>query len=182
MVSPPPPSPITSKGKVLFWSHSPTRTLVHPSNVGKLCPCHSPINTQNQLGILVELRRFGRMHGAHEAAELIVGILHKSTIHSTLDCFLKLLYENLETSPKRHIAACTMFKTSMDTFRKKLLMLLDDVEHFFLWVVAAMLDGRRIGFDWLNSMWEKKREWLNVNKQFRSIHHLMSEVEQDIAD
>ena len=71
--------------------------------------------------------------------------------------------------------------TFTDTFSKKLLMLLDDVKQFFLWVVAAMLDGRRIGFDWLNPVWENKREWLNVTKQFRSIHHLMSEVEQSIA-
>ena len=40
-----------------------------------------------------------------------------------------------------------MFNTSMDTFKKKLLMLLDDVEQFFLWVVAAMLDGRSISFN-----------------------------------
>ena len=61
-------------------------------------------------------------------------------------------------------------------------MLLDDVEQFFMWVVAAMLDGRRIGFDWLNPVWDNKREWPNVTKQFRSVHHLMSEVEQNIAD
>ena len=29
------------------------------------------------------------------------------TIHSTFGYFLRLLYERLETSPKRHIAACT---------------------------------------------------------------------------
>ena len=75
-----------------------------------------------------------------------------------------------------------MFNTFMDTFRKKLLMLLDDVEQFFMWVVAAMLDGRRIGFDWLNPVWENKREWPNVTKQFRCVHHLMSEVEQNIAN
>ena len=69
------------------------------------------------------------------------------TIHSTLDYFLRLLYKRLETSPERHVAACAMYNTFVDTFRGKLLMLLDDVEQFFLWVVAAMLDGRRIGFD-----------------------------------
>ena len=72
MVRPPPPNPIASKGKVLFWSHPPTRTLAHPSNVGKLCPHSSPTNTQNQLGISIELRRFGGMHGACEEAELLV--------------------------------------------------------------------------------------------------------------
>ena len=43
-------------------------------------------------------------------------------------------------------------------------MLLDDVEQFFLWGVVAMLDGRRIGFDWLNLVWENKHEWPNVTK------------------
>ena len=103
------------------------------------------------------------------------------TIHSIWDYFLRPLNEKLETSPKRLIAVCAVFNTFVDTFRKKLLMLLDDVEQFFLWVVAAMLDGRRIGFDWLNHVWENKREWPNVSKQFRSVHHLMSEVEQNIA-
>ena len=56
------------------------------------------------------------------------------------------------------------------------------MEQFFLWVVAAMLDGRRIGFDWLNPVWENKLEWPKVTKQFRSIHHLMSEVQQNIAN
>ena len=69
------------------------------------------------------------------------------TIHSTLDYFFRLLYERLETSPKRYIAACVVYNTFVDMFRKKLLMLFDDVEQFFMWVVAAMLDGRRIGFD-----------------------------------
>ena len=86
------------------------------------------------------------------------------TIQSTLDYFLRLLYERLETSPKRHVAACAMYNTFVDTFRKKLLMLSDDVEQFFMWVVAAMLDGRRIGFDWLNPMWDNKREWPNVTQ------------------
>ena len=86
------------------------------------------------------------------------------TIHSTLDYFLRLLHERLETSPKRRVVACAMYNTFVDTFRKKLLMLLDDVEQFFMWVVAAMLDGRRIGFDWLNPVWDNKLEWPNVTK------------------
>ena len=69
------------------------------------------------------------------------------TIHSTLGYFVRLLYEKLETSPKRYVVACAMYNTFVDTFRNKLLMLLDDVEQFFMWVVAALLDGRRIGFD-----------------------------------
>ena len=104
------------------------------------------------------------------------------TLHSTLDYFLRLLYERLETSPNRHVAACAMYNTFVDTFRKKLLMLLDDVEQFLMWVVASMLDGRRIGFDWLNPMWDNKREWPNVTKEFRSVHHLMLEVEHNIVD
>ena len=56
-------------------------------------------------------------------------------------------------------------------------MRLEDVEQFFLWVVVAMLDGRRIGFDWLNPVWDNNSELPNVTKEFRSVHHLMSEVE-----
>ena len=71
----------------------------------------------------------------------------KFTIYNTLDYFLRLLYEKLEASSKRFAGGYAMFNTFVDTFRKKLLMLLDDVEQYFLWVVAAMLDGRRISFD-----------------------------------
>ena len=106
----------------------------------------------------------------------------KPTTHSTLNYFLRILYEKLETSPKRHIAACAMSNTFVDTFRKNLLMLLDDVEQFFLWVVVVMLDGRRIGFDWLIPMWENKCEWPNVTKEYRSIHQLVLKVRQNIAD
>ena len=74
------------------------------------------------------------------------------TIHNMLDYSLKLLYKKLQMSPKRHIASCSMFNTFVDIFRKKLLMMLNNVEQLFLWVVAAMLDGRRIGFDSLNPM------------------------------
>ena len=69
------------------------------------------------------------------------------SIYNTPDYFLRLLYEKLDMSPKRRIVACTMFNIFMDTFRNKLLLLLDDVEQFFLLVLAVMLDGRRIGFN-----------------------------------
>ena len=73
----------------------------------------------------------------------------EATIHDTLDYFLRLLYEVLETAPKRRLGACTVFNTFVGMFRWKLLKLLDDVEQFFLWVVAATLDGRKTNFDWL---------------------------------
>ena len=40
-----------------------------------------------------------------------------------------------------------MFNTFLDVLRRKHLKLLDDVEQFFLWVVAATLDGRKTNFD-----------------------------------
>ena len=66
--------------------------------------------------------------------------------------------KNWRRHQKDMLQLAPVFNTFVDTFRKKFLMLLDDVEQFFLWVVAAMLDGRRIGFDWLNPMWENNRE------------------------
>ena len=68
------------------------------------------------------------------------------TIHNTLDYFLRLLYEKLQMSPKRLIATYIVFNTFVDKLREKLLKLLDDVEQFFLLVVAAMLDGRNTDF------------------------------------
>ena len=61
-----------------------------------------------------------------------------------------------------------MFNSLVDMFRKKLLKLLDNLEQFFLWVVAAMLDGRRTGFDWLSWMWDNKHEWWKVTDEHKS--------------
>ena len=130
----------------------------------------------------MELQRSEECMEPVKQLSLLLESSMEPTIHNTLDYFLRLLYEKLEMSPKRYIVACAMFNIFVDTFRKKLLMLLDDVEQFFLWVVAAMLDGRRISFDWLNLVWENKREWPNVTKEYKTIHHLMSEVQQNIAD
>ena len=75
-----------------------------------------------------------------------------------------------------------MFNTFVDTFIHKLLILLDDVEKFFLWVVAVILNGRRIGFEWLNLVWENKHEWRNVTYEYKIVHYLKSEVRQNIAN
>ena len=70
----------------------------------------------------------------------------EATIHDMLDYFLRLLYEKLERGAKRRVGSCTVFNTFVNTFRRKLLTLLDDVEQFFLWVVAAVLDGEENQF------------------------------------
>ena len=54
--------------------------------------------------------------------------------------------------------------------------LLDDVEQFFLWAVAAVLDGRKIGFDWLKPVWEHNDEWPNVTKRHPSLSKLRAEL------
>ena len=170
-------SPIDDNVEVFLWRYFCTRTVAHPSYAPKLCsrPAAPEIPKIN-----VEYwRSYEDLEECMEPVKQLSLLLESSkepTIHNTLDYFLRLLYEKLEMSPKRRIAACAVFNTFVDTFRKKLLMLLDDVEQFFLWVVAAMLDGRRIGFDWLNLVWENKREWPNVTKEYRTIQHLMSEV------
>ena len=79
-------------------------------------------------------------------------------------------------SPKRLIPTSIVFNTFVHTFREKSLKLLDDVEEFFLWFVAAMLDGRKTGFQWLNLVWENNLEWPNVPYKYKNIHYLNSEV------
>ena len=41
-------------------------------------------------------------------------------------------------------------------------MLLDDVEQFSLWVVAAALNGRKTNLEWLAPVWGQRDEWPNV--------------------
>ena len=175
-------SPVDDNVEVFLWRYSCTRTFAHPSYAPKLCSRRNPKIPKINVGYW---RSYEDLEECMEPVKQLSLLLESSTeptIHNMLDYFLRLLYEKLDLSPKRHIATCAVFNALMDTFRKKLLMLLDDMEQFFLWVVAAMLDGRRIGFHWLNPVGENKSEWPNVTKEYRTIQHLMSDVRRNIAD
>ena len=106
----------------------------------------------------------------------------KATIHDTLDYFLRLLYDKLERGPKRHVRSCTVFNTFVNTFRRKLLMLLDDVEQFFLWAVAAALDGRKTNLNGLAPFWDHRDEWPNVTNKYRNVCQLPLEVVRNLAE
>ena len=106
----------------------------------------------------------------------------EATIHDTLDYFLRLLYDKLERGAKRRVGSCTVFNTFVNTFRRKLLTLLDDVEQFFLWVVAAALDGRKTNLEWLAPVWDHRDEWPNVTKKYRNVCQLQLEVERNLVD
>ena len=75
-----------------------------------------------------------------------------------------------------------MFNEFVDNFRSKLLMLLNDVEQFFLWAVATVLNRKEIGFDWLKPMWEHNDEWPNVTERYTSLSKLKAELQQNIAE
>ena len=100
----------------------------------------------------------------------------KPTIHNTLDYILDLLCHKLGKSLISGDPACQVFNEFVDNFRSKLLTLLDDVEQFFLWAVAAVLDGRKIGFDWLKPVWEHNDEWPNVTERYPSLSKLKAEL------
>ena len=93
----------------------------------------------------------------------------EATIHDMLDYFLRIFYGVLETAPKSRIGACTVFNTFVNMYRQKLLMLLDDVEQFSLWVVASTLDGRKTNFAWLAPMWDHREDWPKVTNQYRNV-------------
>ena len=103
-----------------------------------------------------------------------------ATIHDMLDYFLRLLYDKLERGAKRRVGSCTVFNTFVNTFRWKLLTLLNNVEQFFLWVVAAALDGRKTNLEWLAPIWDHKDEWPNVTKKYRNVCQLQLEVERTL--
>ena len=96
----------------------------------------------------------------------------EAMIHDTLDYFLRLLYDKLERGPKRRVGSCTVFNTFVNTFRRKPLMLLNDVQQFFLWVVAAVLDGRKTHLEWLAPVWDHRNEWPSVTKKYRNVCQL----------
>ena len=106
----------------------------------------------------------------------------EATIHDTLDYFLRLLHDKQEREAKRRVGSCTVFNTFVNTFRRKLFTLLDDVEQFFLWVVAAAVDGRKTNLEWLAPIWDHKDEWLNVAGKYKKVCQLQLEVERNLVD
>ena len=96
----------------------------------------------------------------------------EATIQDTMDYFLRLLYDKLERKPKRRVGSCTVFNTFVNTFRRKLLTLLDDVEQFLLRVVADALDGRKTNLDWLAPVWDHRDEWLKVTNRYKNVSQL----------
>ena len=113
---------------------------------------------------------------------LLLEQLTKATIHNTLDYYLTLLYQKLGKSPKRGDPTWEVFNEFVENFRSKLLTLLDDVEQFFLWVVAAILDDRKIDFDWLKPVWEHNDESPNVTERYPNLRKLKAELQQSIAE
>ena len=69
-----------------------------------------------------------------------------------------------------------VFNGFVDSFQSKLLMLLDDVEQFFLWAIAVVLDGRKMGFDWLKCLWEHNNEWPNITERDPSLSKSKAEL------
>ena len=106
----------------------------------------------------------------------------EATIHDTLNYFLRFLYDKLERGPKRRVESCTVFNTFVNTLRRKLLTLLDNVEQFFLWVVAAALDGRKTNLEWLAPVWDQRDEWPSVTDKYRNVCQLELEVERNLVD
>ena len=89
---------------------------------------------------------------------------------------------NWRGDQKKRVGSCTVFNTFVNTFRRKLLTLLDDVEQFFLWVVAAVLDGRKTNFDHLVPIWGHRDEWPNVINKYKNVGQLQLEVEWNLAE
>ena len=56
------------------------------------------------------------------------------------------------------------------------------MEQFFLWVVAAVLDGRKTNLEWLAPIWDQRDEWPNVTKKYRNVCQLQLEVEQNLVE
>ena len=106
----------------------------------------------------------------------------EAIIHDTLDYFLRLLYDKLKRGAKRRVGSCIVFNTFVNTFRWRLLMLLDAVEQFFLWVVMAVLDGRKTNLDWLAPIWDNRDEWPNITNKYKSVCQLQLEVERNLVD
>ena len=51
-----------------------------------------------------------------------------------------------------------------------------------MWMVAAVLNGRKIGFNWLKPMWEHNDEWPNMTKRYPSLSKLKVELQQNITE
>ena len=151
--------PIDDNVEVFFRSLSWTTTLCPSSLCSKSCV---PVVCDETPCINMEYwRSYEDLEQCMEPIKQLSVLLESSTeamIHDTLDYFLTILYDKLERPPKRRVGSCTMFNAFVNTFRRELLTLLDDVEQFFLWVVAAALDGRKTNFEWLDPIWDHRED------------------------
>ena len=113
---------------------------------------------------------------------LLLESLTEATTHNALDYFLALLYCKLQDSPKKGDPACEMFNEFVGNFRSKALTLSDDLEQFFLSAIAAVWDGRKIGFNWLKPVWDHDGEWPIVTYKHPALRKLKVELEKNIAE
>ena len=164
---------------LLFGVHLATRSpLAFTSN--ECCVCvEIPIF---QLGHWQCYRELEECLEPLKQLSLLLESSTETTIHNTLDYFLALLYHKLGKSPKSGDPTCEVFNEFVDNFWSKLMMLLDDVEQFFLWAVSTVLDGGKIGFNWLKPMWEHNDEWPNVTERYPTLSKLKAELQHNIAE
>ena len=103
------------------------------------------------------------------------------TISDVLLFVLRLLYVGFGSTTR--VQSTHPYKwTFINAFRKKLLLLCDDVEQVFLWSLCAFLDGRRSNLHWLNDIWDHKKDWPNVCQKWNNASELKSEVMEEVKN
>ena len=106
---------------------------------------------------------------------------HYCTCSDVLVYAMKLLYERLDLS--RMNASETPFKAAfVEKFKEKLLTFLDDENQFYSWSLCSLLDGRRSHLEWLDPVWQNKKDWPNVTGKYTTRHGWRNVLMEEVAD
>ena len=119
------------------------------------------------------------LHPIKDVSERLEGDSY-ITISDVLYFLMKLLYDRLAMTPEDAVDKQHKFAFNR-AFKRKLLSIIDEVNIFYTWGMAAFLDGRRSHLDFLKRVWSNRDEWPNVTGHYRNIgvfrHNLERECE-----
>ena len=101
------------------------------------------------------------------------------TISDVLFFLLKLLYDRLAMTPNDALDKPHKFALKW-AFKRTMLSIIDNVNIFYTWGMAAFLDGRRSHLDFLRRVWSNRVDWPNVTDLYRNIGAFRNNLEDEV--
>ena len=103
---------------------------------------------------------------------------HNYVTSSTVLLYIvRLMYGQLDLKSQGRTAS---YRTFVRAFTQKLSTLIDDVNQFYTWSLAAYVDGRHKSLEWLKPIWAHKEHWPKVIKEYKNLDALKRNLHGEI--